>query len=83
MSFARQRKVFSTLTKHVGMGPAAMREGDVACILFGGRVPYALRPHDDHYELIGEYYVYGLMDGEALEIFKKKKGAQAEHVELR
>jgi len=72
LSFARQRKVFSTLMKYVGMGSAVMREGDIVCISFGGRVPYVLCPYNDHYELIGECYVHGLMDGEVLEISEKK-----------
>jgi hypothetical protein len=33
----------------MGIGPAAMREGDIVAILFGARVPFILRPvvHND------------------------------------
>jgi hypothetical protein len=31
----------------------------------GGSVPYILRPIDDYYQLIGDAYVHGVMDGEA------------------
>jgi hypothetical protein len=52
----------------VGIGPPSTQENDVVCILFGCSVPCILRPHDDGawYELIGEAYIYGKMDGEAV-----------------
>jgi len=47
-----------------------MKEGDLVCILFGGSVPSILRSADEQYQLVGEYYVDGLMRGEGV---KKKK----------
>ncbi|KAF8851221.1 hypothetical protein BDZ45DRAFT_155158 [Acephala macrosclerotiorum] len=53
-----------------GLAPTSAQEGDLICILFGCSVPVILRrvgPPDDHfYYLIGEAYVHGIMDGEAL-----------------
>ncbi len=53
-----------------GLGPKAMREHDFVCILFGCSVPVVLREKTSlsgrYYELIGECYAHGLMDGEAL-----------------
>jgi heterokaryon incompatibility protein (HET) len=51
-----------------GLGPSDVREDDVVCILFGCSVPVILRPNHDGtaHEFVGECYVHGKMDGEAL-----------------
>jgi len=56
----------------IGLGPAAMREGDVVVVLFGGVVPFVLRPCEDEdgskfWKLVGECFVPELMQGEAVE----------------
>ncbi|KAF2825100.1 HET-domain-containing protein [Ophiobolus disseminans] len=44
-----------------------MGAGDVIAVLRGGQVPYVLRPVEGgKYEFLGEVYVHGLMNGEAL-----------------
>ena len=48
------------------LGPAALKAGDVVCVLFGSKVPFCLRPMGSHYLLAGECYVHGLMKGEAI-----------------
>ena len=57
--------------EHFGLGPNEARRGDLICILYGCTVPVILREIEDsvnpYYELIGECYVDGLMDGEATE----------------
>lgn len=52
----------------LGLCPAATRQGDLICILYGCSVPVILRRHEDssHIEFIGEAYVHGKMDGEAI-----------------
>lgn len=55
-----------------GIGPPATEAGDVVCILLGCSVPCILRqkefPHmtEQFYEFIGEAFVLGEMDGEAI-----------------
>lgn len=52
-----------------GLGPPDAQVGDIACILFGCSVPVILRPHpgqEKHFTLVGESYIHGLMEGEAL-----------------
>lgn len=44
-----------------------LEKGDAICVFLGGSVPYALRLKDDHYILMGEVYVHGIMDGEVME----------------
>jgi hypothetical protein len=40
--------------------------------LFGGNVPYVLRPvGDDHYRLVGECYFHSVMGGQVVEEWKK------------
>ena len=58
----------------LGLGPnkpKSVQNGDAICILFGCSVPVILREHnmnDDsrYYELIGECYIHGMMNGDAL-----------------
>ncbi len=57
---------FSVLRMVTWAGPGPMKEGDCLCLLFGGGVPYILRPKDGRYIFIGDCYVEGLMEGQAL-----------------
>jgi hypothetical protein len=49
---------------------AAMAD-DIICILYGCSVPVVLRQQKGEngcfYQLVGEYYVHGMMDGGAVE----------------
>ncbi|KAH9203526.1 hypothetical protein DL95DRAFT_472296 [Leptodontidium sp. 2 PMI_412] len=51
-----------------GLGREAIRSGDLVCILFGCSVPVVLREDRErkYYQIIGECYVHGMMDGEAI-----------------
>ncbi|KAI0886489.1 heterokaryon incompatibility protein-domain-containing protein [Annulohypoxylon maeteangense] len=59
-----QRKFFRTVAGHIGIGPAAMAEGDILVMFRGGRMIYTLRERDEGWSLIGECYVHGFMNGE-------------------
>ena len=61
----RGRVLFTSTTGYVGLVPYGTREGDLIFIALGAYVPFVLRPYDDGFELIGEAYVQGIMDGEA------------------
>ncbi|KAF2818345.1 hypothetical protein CC86DRAFT_413998 [Ophiobolus disseminans] len=61
----------STSETLIGLGPPKTQEGDVIAILYGCSVPVILRPMRDAsspqgYDFIGEAYIYGKMDGEAM-----------------
>ena len=62
------------ITEHgtSGMGPPAIRPGDVVAILFGAKAPFILRTTDidGEYRLIGQCYVNGIMHGEHIEQLK-------------
>ena len=54
--------------KCFGLGPDDSKVGDLVCVLFGCSVPVVLRrTAPDDYEFIGECYVHGIMDGEAVQ----------------
>jgi hypothetical protein len=61
------RRPLDTTKGYLGIGLAAAEVGDRVCIFLGGRVLYVIRSRDNgHYEFIGECYVHGVMDGEAV-----------------
>lgn len=63
---APHRKFFTTKKGAVGLGPRSMRPGDLVCILSGGRVPFVARAERCGFRLVGESYVHGLMEGQAV-----------------
>ncbi|KAK4508517.1 hypothetical protein PRZ48_002256 [Zasmidium cellare] len=63
---SKNRSFAITSRGYYVLGPKSMRRGDVICVLFGGKVPFCLRPIGTRYLLVGECYVHGLMDGEAM-----------------
>lgn len=58
------RRFFTSLGGYMGIGPPGMRQGDSICVFLGGNVPWVVRQDGHEYELIGECYVHGIMDGE-------------------
>ena len=67
------RRLFVTRKGYLGLGPEALREGDLVCILSGGPVPYILRKRENHYYLVGESYVYSMMGHEAVQQWQEGK----------
>ncbi|KKY34719.1 putative heterokaryon incompatibility [Diaporthe ampelina] len=69
------RRVFRCEDGKLGLGPAAMRPGDVVVVLFGGIVPYVLRPLEgaggggdgQNWAFVGECIVPTIMQGQAVE----------------
>ena len=72
-SVAASRRFVVTKKGLMGFGPPTCRQGDAVVVLFGGRVPYILRllsqsesSVNTSYSVLGDAYVHGIMDGEAL-----------------
>ncbi|KAK0657906.1 heterokaryon incompatibility protein-domain-containing protein [Cercophora newfieldiana] len=69
----RQRQELMTRPLY-GLGPEGCSKGDYVCILYGCSVPVVLKlvPESaqprvvDLFEVVGEAYVHGVMDGEAM-----------------
>ena len=64
------RRLFMTRSGYLGIGPWSLQKGDSVMIVAGAYVPYIVRQtggSSESYELIGEAYVHGIMNGEAME----------------
>jgi hypothetical protein len=66
MDITNKKLLFITRTGYFGLGPLALEEGDMVCVLPGCMVPLLLRKRDYCHVLVGECVVWGLMDGEAM-----------------
>lgn len=72
------RQICITDSGYFGLIPWYSEEGDLVCCLAGGSVPYVLRQcgRGNDFKLIGECYIHGVMQGEAL------RGAKLEDLEV-
>lgn len=67
------RKFFITKKGYIGTGTWNTEIGDSVYVLFGGKVPFLLRPAQSSssgpssYHYVGHAYVHGITDGEALQ----------------
>jgi hypothetical protein len=63
--FANRRRMFRTKQGILGLGPQVMKPGDEVVVLFGGLLPYVVRPKGSHYVFLGESHIHenGVMDG--------------------
>jgi len=63
------RRIIVKDEEPAGLIPADARKDDHVCVLFGCDVPVLLRRHEAEcgtWELVGEVYFHGIMDGEAM-----------------
>ncbi|OCK93532.1 uncharacterized protein K441DRAFT_661434 [Cenococcum geophilum 1.58] len=70
-----RRKIFITRENFIGLGPAEMKVDDQIYLLQGSRTPFIPRQAKEecingllkrYYQLVGDCYMHGVMDGEAL-----------------
>ncbi|KAH8904687.1 hypothetical protein BR93DRAFT_882710 [Coniochaeta sp. PMI_546] len=74
-----KRRFITTGTGYMGWGPdnvygssdEQLKQGDLIAILFGCSTPIVVRPCGQHFQVLGEAYVQGLMDGEAMTLLRK------------
>jgi hypothetical protein len=66
------RRLLTTSQGLLGIGSQTVLPGDLVCILFGCSMPIVLRGVDGGFQVIGECYVHGLMDGEGLELLQQQ-----------
>lgn len=64
---ARSCKFFISSSGYMGMATQDLQKGDAICILLGCHVPMLIRKQGDYHHLVGECFVWGLMDGEGLQ----------------
>ena len=75
------RRFFISSSGYMGSVPSDTVAGDRVCVLLGGSTPYVLRPYQIkteengsrsfEYTFVGDAYVHGLMDGEAIDMVEK------------
>jgi len=73
-SFIKKR-FMATANGYLGWAPdnifghasQSTKPGDLIAVLFGCSAPVVIRPFNTHFQVIGEAYVQGIMEGEALE----------------
>jgi hypothetical protein len=78
---SQKRRFITTMNGYMGWAPDNIfgtdgeqtRKGDLIAILFGCSTPIVIRPLGSYFLVIGEAYVHGLMDGEALEWLESSK----------
>jgi hypothetical protein len=63
---AFHRRLVVTETGYVGLAPEHVRMGDLVTIMMGSQVPLVLREVRENYLLVGDAFIDGIMDGEAL-----------------
>ncbi|KAF4626724.1 hypothetical protein G7Y89_g11433 [Cudoniella acicularis] len=59
------RRLFLISDGRIGKGWDSIKPGDHVCVILGCDAPLVLRPVEDYYELIGDCYIDGIMEGEA------------------
>ncbi|KAE8149465.1 hypothetical protein BDV25DRAFT_167854 [Aspergillus avenaceus] len=71
--YYRGRLLFRTKKGYLGLGPWSMKRGDEVWVLLGARTPFILRslpkdnkPQSNSRTFVGETYVHGVMNGEAM-----------------
>lgn len=62
------RRLMVTAKGYFGLASCLAQQGDHICILYGCSRPVILRPNADSatYTFIGDSYVHGVMEGEAM-----------------
>lgn len=69
--FCQWRTLAATKNGYMVLVFLEAQEGDVVFALRGGSMLYVLRPQGNDYIFIGECYVHGFMDGEALKLLEE------------
>ncbi|TXC02619.1 hypothetical protein FocTR4_00014850 [Fusarium oxysporum f. sp. cubense] len=78
-AYTYRRNLFITEKGYIGTGPRSVKPGDSVCILFGGDTPYIVCPRSstsDEGLFLGNAYVHGIMDGEAITTWEEQKDSQ-------
>jgi hypothetical protein len=72
------RRFMTTAKGYLGWVPdnlfgddeAQTKKGDLIAIIFGCTTPLVISPQGEYFQVVGEAYVQGLTEGEAMEVLK-------------
>jgi len=56
-----------------GIGAPNVQKGDKICVLLGCDIPLIIRQVNNHYVVVGDCFVYGIMKGEAMKDIEESK----------
>ncbi|KAK3319453.1 heterokaryon incompatibility protein-domain-containing protein [Apodospora peruviana] len=65
-TISMQMKRCGTVKGYIGQVPKSTQAGDVVCVIGGAAVPFVLRAGSGGYKVVGQCYLHGIMEGEAL-----------------
>ena len=68
---AAGRCFYMTGEGYMGLAPRYAEKGDLICVLLGCSVPIIIRKKGDNYVVVGDTYVYGMMQGEMMSSVEK------------
>ncbi|KAF8862095.1 hypothetical protein BDZ45DRAFT_671400 [Acephala macrosclerotiorum] len=60
------RRMFRTRNNYLGITAESMKKGDEVWVFAGAIVPMIVRPEKEKWRFVGEAYVHGIMNGEAV-----------------
>jgi hypothetical protein len=78
----KYRRLFLTQRNQVGLGPEAMRQGDVVVNLKGSTIPFIVRPQGSFYRFVGAARMPESMRRDAM-AQAEQEGAKIELIEIR
>lgn len=70
IKYALGRRFFISGNSYFGLAPPEAQIGDQVAVLFGANTPFILRQKGSKFQMVGESYVHGLMDGEAVNMWR-------------
>ena len=79
LRYSAKMALCRTEKRYLGWATPYTQSVDKICLLEGSSAPWVIRPKSDGtFQLVGEAYVHGIMDGKAIE----REGTQWEHIKL-
>jgi hypothetical protein len=73
MAIGMNRRMIRTKTGFIGLAAQLAEKGDKICLFEGGRIPLILRSKGAYWQLIGDSYVHGIVQGGSFVQGKCKK----------
>jgi hypothetical protein len=67
LRYTKRRRFATTTRGYYGLMPAQATLGDKIVILKGGNYPFVLRSHKQSWNLVGECYLHGVMNGRLID----------------
>lgn len=62
-----KRSFFTTQKGYMGLASQGAKKDDLVCVLLGCDKPLIIRKIKNHYILVGDSYIYGMMNGEIIQ----------------